>query len=101
MAQFLKLSITPSEQDAAHRPTIRADGPELARNLDSILSEQIQVRPEQRIVFHSDPATPGADRIRYLRMHLRNMRAARPLKTILITSPIAHDGKSTLALNLA
>jgi tyrosine-protein kinase Etk/Wzc len=34
-------------------------------------------------------------------MHLRNMRQARGLKTVLITSPMARDGKSTLALNLA
>ena len=101
MAQFLKLSLTPSERDA---PAIQPIGIEVAGhtpNLDHILPEQVQIQQEHRIVFYSAPSTPGADRIRYLRMHLRNMRQAKGLKTVLITSAIAGDGKSTLALNLA
>jgi capsular exopolysaccharide synthesis family protein len=34
-------------------------------------------------------------------MHLRNLREARNLKTVLISSPVSEDGKSTIALNLA
>ena len=97
MAQFLKLSITPSEEDIPNRLAIAAEAPKL----HEIVPEQVQVTPESRIIFHTAPGTPGADRIRYLRMHLRNMREAKGLKSVLITSPVAHDGKTTLALNLA
>jgi capsular exopolysaccharide synthesis family protein len=98
MAQFLKLSITSKSSEDA--PVAEASGAK-AQNLVEIVPEQVDVTPESRIVFHTAPHTPGADRIRYLRMHLRNMAQAKGLKTVLITSPIAGDGKSTLALNLA
>jgi polysaccharide biosynthesis transport protein len=97
MAQFLKLSTTPSDQDPG---IVEPVGVKVPR-LDEIVPHQVQVTPENRIVFHTAPETPGADRIRYLRMHLRRMREAKGLKTVLITSPVAGDGKSTLAMNLA
>jgi succinoglycan biosynthesis transport protein ExoP len=42
-----------------------------------------------------------ADRFRFLRTHLCRLWVADKLKTLLITSPLPHDGKSTVALNLA
>jgi capsular exopolysaccharide synthesis family protein len=63
--------------------------------------EEVEVRPESRIIFHTDPNSPGADRFRLLRMRLRVLWNARKLKTLLITSPRPGDGKSTIALNLA
>lgn len=97
MAQFLKLSITPPGQDAGSVESLGVKGP----RLDEIVPLQVQVTPENRIVFQTGPETPWADRIRYLRMHLRTMRETKGLKTVLITSPVAGDGKSTLAMNLA
>jgi capsular exopolysaccharide synthesis family protein len=96
MAQFLKIPITPSSEDISGAES----GPK-APKLDDVVRETVRVTPESRIVFHTEPDTPGADRIRYLRMHLRNMREAKGLKSVLVTSPIAEDGKSTIALNLA
>ena len=43
----------------------------------------------------------AAERFRLLRMRLRERWKARKLKTLLITSPLPHDGKSTVSLNLA
>jgi capsular exopolysaccharide synthesis family protein len=63
--------------------------------------ERAQIRPEQRLVFYTDPHNPAADRFRYLRMRLREGRNAGKLKTVLITSPLSQDGKSTTILNLA
>ncbi len=63
--------------------------------------EEAQIRPESRIVFHTDPRSPGADRFRYLRMRLRELWKAGKLRAVLITSPLPGDGKSTVALNLA
>jgi capsular exopolysaccharide synthesis family protein len=63
--------------------------------------EQVRVHSEERLVFHSDPHGPAADRFRFLRMQLRELRGAAKLKSLLVTSPLAHDGKSTILLNLA
>lgn len=54
-----------------------------------------------RIVGFSGPTTPAADRFRLLRMRLRSLRSIAPLKTILVTSPLPQDGKSTVSMNLA
>jgi capsular exopolysaccharide synthesis family protein len=62
---------------------------------------EVHVQPEGRIVFHTDPSSPGADRFRLLRMRLRALWNAKKLRTLLITSPLPGDGKSTIALNLA
>src|SRR5215471_9925690 len=63
--------------------------------------EQAQIRPEARLVYHTDPGSPAADRFRFLRMRLREFAKTGKLKKLLITSPIAGDGKSTAVLNLA
>jgi capsular exopolysaccharide synthesis family protein len=66
-----------------------------------IPAEEVQVSPGSRIIVHTDPRSPGADRFRFLRMCLRELWKAGKLKTLLITSPLPQDGKSTIALNLA
>jgi capsular exopolysaccharide synthesis family protein len=62
--------------------------------------ESAAILPETRLVFHTDPHSPSADRYRLLRMRLRELVASGK-KTLLITSPLPHDGKSTVCLNLA
>jgi polysaccharide biosynthesis transport protein len=69
--------------------------------LQDIPATDVVLRPTTRIVFQSEPTSPGADRIRYLRLRLCEPWAAGKRKTVLVTSPLAHDGKSTIALNLA
>jgi succinoglycan biosynthesis transport protein ExoP len=69
--------------------------------LERIPTEEVQVLPESRIVTHSDPRSAGADRFRFLRMCLRELWKTGKLKSLLITSPLPQDGKSTVALNLA
>jgi capsular exopolysaccharide synthesis family protein len=61
----------------------------------------VPVRPESRIVAHTDPRGPAADRLRFLRLRLNQVWNAEKLKRLLITSPLPHDGKSTTAVNLA
>src|SRR5882672_7216437 len=68
---------------------------------DEIPLEEVRIAPTSRIVFHTDPQSPGAERFRLLRTRLRERREAGNLKRLLITSPLPHDGKSTVALNLA
>jgi succinoglycan biosynthesis transport protein ExoP len=62
---------------------------------------QARIGPENRLIFQTDPHSSAADRFRYLRMRLREPWSAGRLRRLLVTSPLAHDGKSTLLLNLA
>lgn len=66
-----------------------------------IPSETVEVQPKTRIVAYTDPRGPTADRLRFLRLRLNQVWNAEKLKRLLITSPQPHDGKSTIALNLA
>jgi capsular exopolysaccharide synthesis family protein len=69
--------------------------------LDRIPVERVDVVPSSRLVMITDPRSPGADRVRFLRMRLHEIRRRAKLKSIVITSPLPDDGKSTIALNLA
>ncbi len=65
---------------------------------------RVEVSPvpmESRAVVYSDPASAGADRFRLAQIRLKRLQAERNLKSLLITSPLPGDGKSTVALNLA
>ena len=64
-------------------------------------TETSRVPEESRVVVYNDPRSPAADRFRWAGMRLKSIQAARGLKTLLITSPLPGDGKSTVALNLA
>ena len=63
--------------------------------------ERAEILADARLVFHTDSRSVAADRYRFLRMRLRELASAGKLKTVLITSPLPHDGKSTVSLNLA
>jgi len=63
--------------------------------------EEARVDSSSRLVYHTDPRSPAADKFRFLRMRLREYWAAGKLKKLLITSPLAGDGKTTILLNLA
>ena len=53
------------------------------------------------MVVYTEPRGPAAERFRYLRIRLREPWETGKLKTVLITSALPQDGKSTIALNLA
>jgi capsular exopolysaccharide synthesis family protein len=63
--------------------------------------EEAYLGAENRLVFHADPRSPAADRFRLLRMKLKTLGSTGKLKKLLISSPLAHDGKSTVVMNLA
>ncbi len=66
-----------------------------------IPTERIEILPESHVVVHSDPHSPGGERFRVLNSYLKDLQAEGALKTLLITSASPHDGKSTVATNLA
>lgn len=73
-------------------------------NVDEIGWDHIPVvraLDPSRVAYYTDPASPGADRFRLLRMRLRNLWAAGKLRSLLISSPLPQEGKTTVALNLA
>jgi capsular exopolysaccharide synthesis family protein len=61
----------------------------------------IPLSSENRFVCLSDKGSPAAEAFRLLAVRLRNLRQARPLKQLLITSTVPREGKSTVAANLA
>jgi Mrp family chromosome partitioning ATPase len=67
----------------------------------SVGTEVSSVSAESRVVVYYDPKSAGADRFRLAQIRLKSIQAARKLKSLLITSPLPGDGKSTVALNLA
>jgi capsular exopolysaccharide synthesis family protein len=62
---------------------------------------EARLRPEARLICHTDPRSAAADRFRFLRMRLRDPWSAGKLKKLMIASSLAHDGKSTVTMNLA
>lgn len=66
-----------------------------------VAAETSPVPAQGRVVVYTDPRCPGADRFRWIAMRLKSLQGQRALKTLLITSPLPGDGKSTVALNLA
>lgn len=88
---------------AGHMPDSPAafvDAFESDFKLDSVPMAKAQLGNNTGIFFYSEPHGLAAERYRLLRVGLRNFRAQAELKTILITSPGAREGKSTVALNL-
>jgi len=67
----------------------------------AVPSLHAHLRSECRLIVSSDPHSPGTERFRLIRMALRNSAGGKLPKTLLITSPLPKDGKSTVALNLA
>ena len=69
--------------------------------LGDIPVDEVEIKPESRIALLTDPRSPASDRFRFLRMRLREVKEAAKLQSLLITSALPQDGKTTVALNLA
>lgn len=83
-----------SEPTFANAPSVATAPPEFP-------VEEAHLSPELRLAYYDDPRSPAADRFRLLRMRLKEHWTAGRLKKLLITGPLANDGKSTITLNLA
>jgi len=109
MSHFLNLfHKSPGHEPAPQASPVVAENPDttaraatVAQALPEFPAEEAQLRPENRLIYHDDPRSPAADRFRLLRMRLKTHWKAGKLKKLLITGPLAHDGKSTVLLNLA
>jgi capsular exopolysaccharide synthesis family protein len=83
--------------DLLRKSDLQANDP----GLGAITADTVQIERSSRIVVHDDPRGPCADRFRLLRLRLNERWNPETMKTLLITSPLPGDGKSTVALNLA
>ncbi len=61
----------------------------------------LSVSPDSRLVCMTDPTCLGAEKFRFLAVRLRQLQRTSSLKTVLITSTIPEEGKSTVSANLA
>ena len=70
-------------------------------DLEEFESLPLALSPESRLVCLTDQASLGAEKFRFLAVRLRQLQMSRPLKTVLVTSTIPEEGKSTVSANLA
>jgi Mrp family chromosome partitioning ATPase len=56
---------------------------------------------ENIFVVQNDPKSPISEAFRTLRTNIKFSSLDKPIKTLLITSPIPEAGKSSVAINLA
>jgi capsular exopolysaccharide synthesis family protein len=81
--------------------SLQPDDMALSAGIDEIPIRRIPPASLERVACLTAPTGLAADRFRYLCMKLRKIWQAGMLKSILVTSPLPLDGKSTVALNLA
>jgi capsular exopolysaccharide synthesis family protein len=102
--QTFDLAPPPKQAETEPRPQAVsevAEGIQNTTELERIPADEVSLEPLSRIVFHTDPRGLASDRFRFLRMRLRELSDARKLQSLLVTSPLSLDGKSTVSLNLA
>ncbi len=81
--------------------TAGTDAEERLAFFSKIQSLRVTLAPESRLVFLSDRESPTAEAMRLLSVRLRDLRRIRPLKSVLITSSIPREGKTTISSNLS
>jgi succinoglycan biosynthesis transport protein ExoP len=78
-----------------------SSGIQVVSGLQNSPVERLQLDPASRVALLTDSRCAGADRLRLLRMRLLELRQLAKLRSIVITSPMPEDGKSTIAMSLA
>ena len=92
----------PAEFQMPVIPMTEAKGPDSATNvLLAFPSLDVHVPLDSRLVYFTAPDSLAAEKFRFLGVRLRQLRQARTLKKVLITSTIAEEGKSLVSANLA
>ncbi len=62
---------------------------------------RVLLSPENKLVSITDAESLAAEKFRFLGIRLRYLQQKRPLKSMVVTSSVAGEGKSTIAGNLA
>ena len=74
---------------------------QVVSGLHHVPVEKAQLNAGSRVALLTDSRSAGADRLRSLKMRLLELRQLAKLRSIVITSPMPKDGKSTIAMSLA
>jgi capsular exopolysaccharide synthesis family protein len=104
MINFSELLWKPGQAREPGRRTTSVLEPkeiEFVPALQHIATETAQLGPKSRVALLTDSRSAGADRFRFLRMRLLELRQLAKLRSMVITSPMPKDGKSTIAMSLA
>jgi capsular exopolysaccharide synthesis family protein len=76
--------------------------PDVATNdLSRFQTLPVSLPPDSKLVCLTAPESFGAEKFRFLGVRLRQIQNSRRLKSVLITSTIPEEGKSTVCANLA
>lgn len=104
LTKFLAISAKPDDQaidSDACDAAMNSEGLDHANTLATVRTEEVHMQPGCRLAVYADPRGPAADRFRYLRIRIHDAWQTGKLKSVLITSALPQDGKSTVAVNLA
>lgn len=82
-------------------PVAEPDGIPVVPALQHMPVERVQLESGSVVDQLTDSRSAGADRFRFLRLRMRELRELAKLRSVVITSPIPEDGKSTITLSLA
>lgn len=104
MINFSELLWTSGKRSDPGRKNGSAPEPEEIRiipALEHVPVETTQLKSGSKLAQLTRPQGVGADRFRFLRMRLREIRQLTKLQSLTITSSLPEEGKSTVALCLA
>jgi capsular exopolysaccharide synthesis family protein len=90
-----------TRQPGAGATVVVSNEVQIVSGLDQASVEKVHLSAGSRVAMLTDSRSPGADRLRFLKMRLLELRQLAKLRSILITSPMPKDGKSTIAMSLA
>ena len=86
----------------ANKPVQDFTEPDVATNdLSRFQTLPVSLPPDSKLVCLTAPESFGAEKFRFLGVRLRQIQNSRRLKSVLITSTIPEEGKSTVCANLA
>jgi capsular exopolysaccharide synthesis family protein len=100
-SELLWKSGRPRDQSLRTDPLADPEEVVVSSALQNVPTEKAALEPDSSAALLMDPQSAGADRFRYLRMRLRELRQLAKLQSVVITSPAPKDGKSTIAMCLA
>ena len=83
------------------RSVVESEAVQCRPGLDRVIVDHVHLDPDSRVTLLTDSRSASADRFRYLRMRLRELRELAKMQSLVITSPAPEDGKSTIAISLA
>jgi capsular exopolysaccharide synthesis family protein len=80
----------PLQEEVEHTP-----------RLNTVPTEKAKLDPDSKAALLTDSHSAVGDRFRFLRMRLHELRELAKLHSLVITSPLPGEGKSTIAMGLA